>query len=203
MAYLVLVRHGQSEYNAKNWWTGWDDPSLTDLGKKEAVNAGENLKDIHFDLAYASALKRTQETLEIILQIIGQTEIPVTINAALNERDYGDYTKKNKWEVKKQVGDEIFQKIRRSWDYPVPHGETLKDVYNRVVPYFETEILPKVKNGKNVLISSSGNSLRALVKFLENVSETKIPLLEIPTGEVYVYEMNKEGKILQKEIRKA
>lgn len=202
MATLVLVRHGQSEYNAKDWWTGWDNPSLTDLGRKEAMQAGENLKDIHIDFAYVSALKRAQETLNIILQTIGQTTIPITINAALNERNYGDFTRKNKWELQKQFGDEEFQKIRRGWDYPIPNGETLKQVYEREIPYFEKEILPKIQEEKDIIIASSGNALRAIVKYLENVSETEIPLLEIPTGEVYIYTMNKEGKITNKEIRK-
>jgi len=203
MAYVVLVRHGQSEYNAKGWWTGWDNPSLTDLGKEEAKQAGERLKDIKFNEAYVSALTRAQQTLTIILQTIGQPTIPVTINAALNERNYGDFTKKNKWDIQKELGDETFQKIRRSWDYPLPNGETLKDVYEREVPYFEKDILPKIKNGENIIIASSGNSLRALVKYLENVSESDIPMLEIATGEVYVYQLDENGKVVNKEIRKA
>jgi len=203
MAYVVLVRHGQSEYNAKGWWTGWDNPSLTDLGKEEAKQAGERLKDIKFNEAYVSALARAQQTLTIILQTIGQPTIPITINAALNERNYGDFTKKNKWDIQKELGDETFQKIRRSWDYPLPNGETLKDVYEREVPYFEKDILPKIKNGENIIIASSGNSLRALVKYLENVSESDIPMLEIATGEVYVYQLDENGKVVNKEIRKA
>ena len=203
MAYVVLVRHGQSEYNAKGWWTGWDNPSLTDLGKEEAKQAGERLKDIKFNEAYVSALTRAQQTLTIILQTIGQPTIPITINAALNERNYGDFTKKNKWDIQKELGDETFQKIRRSWDYPLPNGETLKDVYEREVPYFEKDILPKIKNGENIIIASSGNSLRALVKYLENVSESDIPMLEIATGEVYVYQLDENGKVVNKEIRKA
>jgi len=203
MAYVVLVRHGQSEYNAKGWWTGWDNPSLTDLGKEEAKQAGERLKDIKFNEAYVSALARAQQTLTIILQTIGQPTIPITINAALNERNYGDFTKKNKWDIQKEVGDETFQKIRRSWDFPLPNGETLKDVYEREVPYFEKDILPKIKNGENIIIASSGNSLRALVKYLENVSESDIPMLEIATGEVYVYQLDENGKVVNKEIRKA
>jgi len=203
MAYVVLVRHGQSEYNAKGWWTGWDNPSLTDLGKEEAKQAGERLKDIKFNEAYVSALTRAQQTLTIILQTIGQPTIPVTINAALNERNYGDFTKKNKWDIQKELGDETFQKIRRSWDYPLPNGETLKDVYEREVPYFEKDILPKIKNGENIIIASSGNSLRALVKYLENVSESDIPMLEIATGEVYVYQLDENGKVVNKEIRRA
>ena len=152
MAYLVLVRHGQSTYNEKGVWTGWLDPDLTEMGKKEAELAGKRLSDIHFDYAFTSALKRAQDTLRIILQTINQTAILATTNPALNERSYGDYAGKNKWEIKTQVGDTIFQKIRRGWDYPIPDGETLKTVYGRVVPYFENEILPKVKEGKNVIV---------------------------------------------------
>jgi 2,3-bisphosphoglycerate-dependent phosphoglycerate mutase len=203
MSYLVLVRHGESEYNAKGVWTGWQNPALTELGKKEAAEAGERLNDIHFDYAFVSALKRAEETLDIILHTLGQAGTPIDINKALNERSYGDYEGKNKWEIKAQVGDEVFQKIRREWDYPVPNGETLKMVFERVVPYYEKEILPKIKENKNVLVAASGNSLRALVKYLESVPDDKIPFLEIATGEVYVYEMDKDGKIINKEIRKA
>jgi 2,3-bisphosphoglycerate-dependent phosphoglycerate mutase len=202
MAYLVLVRHGQSEYNAKGWWTGWDNPLLTGIGKQEAKAAGERLKDIQFNEAYASALTRSQETLHIILETIGQPHIPVTINAALNERNYGDFTKKNKWEVQKEIGEEEFQKIRRGWDYPIPNGETLKQVYEREIPYFKNDILPKLSKGENIILASSGNSLRALVKYLEHVPETEIHSIEIPTGEVYVYQLDEKGNVIHKEIRK-
>ena len=202
MAQFVLVRHGQSEYNAKGWWTGWDNPSLTQQGEQEAKKAGERLKDIQFNEAFVSALSRAQETLTIILQVIGQTNIPVTINKALNERNYGDFTKKNKWDLQKQFGDEEFQKIRRGWDYPIPNGESLKQVYKREIPYFTSEILPKIQRGENIILSSSGNSLRAIVKYLEHVSDTDIPLLEIVTGEVYVYDLDTHGNVIHKEIRK-
>lgn len=200
MSYLVLVRHGKSEWNEKGLWTGWRDIPLAPTGIEEAKRTGEALKDIHFDEAYTSALMRAQQTLEEILKVLNQTP-PITKNEALNERDYGDYTEKNKWDIQNEVGEEEFQKIRRSWDYPPPNGESLKMVYERVLPYFETEILPKLKEGKNIIIAAHGNSLRALVKHLENISDENISTLEIGTGEAYVYELDETGKVVNKEIR--
>jgi 2,3-bisphosphoglycerate-dependent phosphoglycerate mutase len=201
MAQLVLVRHGESEWNAKGLWTGWTDVNLSENGREEAKKAGELLKDINFDFAYTSNLKRAQQTLEEINNITGQKEIPTIADKALNERDYGDFTGKNKWEVKEQIGEEEFQKIRRSWDYPPTNGESLKMVYERVIPYYEKEILPKLKEGKNVIIAAHGNSLRALIKYLENISDEDIPGLEMATGGVYVYQLDNEGKVTNKEIR--
>jgi 2,3-bisphosphoglycerate-dependent phosphoglycerate mutase len=201
MAKLVLVRHGESEWNAKGLWTGWTDVNLSQKGQEEARNAGKKIKDIHFDFAYTSALKRAQQTLYEILTKIHQTDLQPIINKALNERNYGDMTAKNKWEVKEQLGDEEFQKIRRSWDYPPPNGESLKMVYERVFPYYKQEILPKLKTGKNVIIAAHGNSLRALIKYLEHISDTDIPKLEMATGSVYVYDLDTDGKILTKTIR--
>lgn len=200
MAYLVLVRHGESLWNAQGLWTGWRDIGLSDKGWQEAANAGEAIKDISFQLAFVSVLKRAKETLEGMEQAMG-VKLPVTENAALNERDYGDYTGKNKWEIKQQLGDEEFLKLRRSWDYPVPNGESLKDVYQRVVPYYQEYILPELKSGKNVLVSAHGNSLRALVKFLDNVSDEDISQVEIPTGQVLVYQLGSTGKVVSKETR--
>lgn len=200
MSYLVLVRHGESDWNAKGLWTGLTDISLSEKGREEAKRAAEAVKDIQFQVAFTSILKRAKETLEEMEKVM-RVQIPFTENAALNERDYGDYTAKNKWEVKKQLGDEAFLKLRRSWDFPVPNGESLKDVYNRVVPYYQSTILPELKNGNNVLVSAHGNSLRALVKFLDNISDSDITNLEIPTGQVLVYEINQEGKVVSKDIR--
>ncbi len=202
MAYLVLVRHGESTYNAKGVWTGWLDPPLSEKGFEEARQAGELLKDIKFDIAYTSDLLRAQQTLDEIKKILG-IETPTVISPEIKERNYGDYTDKNKWEVEKELGEEEFKKLRRSFDHPVPNGESLKDVYNRTLPYFQTEILPKLKLGQNILISAHGNSLRALAKYLENISDEGIENLEIPTGQVIVYEINPEGKIASKEIRGA
>lgn len=200
MAYLVLVRHGESEWNAKGLWTGWTDVNLSENGKEEARKAGEVLKDIHPDFAYTSALKRAQQTLEEIQNVIGTNLTPIA-DKAFNERDYGDFTGKNKWEVKEQVGEEEFQKLRRSWDYPPANGESLRMVYERVIPYYQTEIEPKLIEGKNVIIAAHGNSLRALIKYLENISDEEIPSLELATGGVYVYQIDKTGKVTSKEIR--
>jgi 2,3-bisphosphoglycerate-dependent phosphoglycerate mutase len=200
MAYLVLVRHGKSEWNEKGLWTGWRDIPLAPKGIEEAQQTGEQLKDIRFDYAYTSALIRAKQTLDEILKVTQQTP-PITSNQALNERDYGDYTEKNKWDIQKEVGEEEFQKIRRSWDYPPPHGESLKMVYERVIPYYTQEIEPKLKEGENVIIAAHGNSLRALVKYLENIPEDQIATLEIGTGEAYIYTIDENGKIAHKEIR--
>lgn len=204
MAYLILIRHGESVWNQKGLWTGLTDVSLSEKGKEESKRAGELLKSdsigFKIDEAYSSPLKRSTETFDEIVQVLDY-QIPLTINKALNERDYGLLTGKNKWELKKEYGEEKFHKIRRAWNYPIPAGETLKDVYTRVVPYYETEILPKLKNGKNILIVSHGNSLRALIKYLENISDENISSLEMATGEVYIYQIDKEGKIISKEMK--
>jgi 2,3-bisphosphoglycerate-dependent phosphoglycerate mutase len=201
MAYLVLVRHGQSEWNAQGLWTGWRDVPLSSEGFAEARRAGEALRDIPLDLGYTSALTRAQQTLDEIKRTLGREDLPVIADPALNERDYGDLTGKNKWKILEEYGEEQFLKWRRSWDYPVPGGETLKDVYARVVPYYEHKILPQLREGRNVIIAAHGNSLRALVKYLENISDADIPKLEIGTGEVYIYQVDPQGRIVGKEIR--
>jgi 2,3-bisphosphoglycerate-dependent phosphoglycerate mutase len=204
MAYLVLVRHGQSAWNELGQWTGLTDVELTQKGRAEARAAAGTLENITFGAAHTSKLKRAQDTLAEILGELGQTEVEAKKAAALNERDYGDLTAKNKWQVRKEHGDEKFMKWRRSWDYPVPGGETLKDVHARVVPYYEEHILADLKAGKNVIVAAHGNSLRALVKHLENIPESEIPGLEIGTGEVYLYEIEPEsGRIIAKEIKVA
>lgn len=201
MAYLVLVRHGQSEWNALGLWTGLRDVSLSPEGIAEARRAGEALSDIPLDLGYTSALKRAQQTLDEIKRVLRREDLPTKASAALNERDYGDLTAKNKWKIQEEYGDEQFLKWRRSWDYPVPGGETLKDVYARVVPYYEGEILPQLEAGKNVIVAAHGNSLRALVKRLEGIADQEIPKLEIGTGEVYIYQIDPRGEVVAKEIR--
>lgn len=204
MAYLVLVRHGQSAWNELGQWTGLTDVELTTKGRAEARAAAKTLEGITFGAAHTSNLKRAQDTLAEILDELGQTEVEAKHAAPLNERDYGDLTGKNKWQVREQHGEEKFMKWRRSWDYPVPGGETLKDVHARVVPYYEEHILADLKAGKNVIVAAHGNSLRALVKHLEDVAEKDIPGLEIGTGEVYLYEIEpKNGRIMAKEIKVA
>jgi 2,3-bisphosphoglycerate-dependent phosphoglycerate mutase len=197
---LVLVRHGESEWNAKNVWTGLTDIGLTQKGKDEAARAGVALKDISFDAAYSSPLSRARETLSLMLSAMGQSVISVE-SKALNERDYGIYTGKNKLEIKQQLGDVDFLKLRRGWDFPVEGGESLKEVYARVVPYYEESILPLLKNGKHVLIAAHGNSLRALIKYLENVSDEGIADIELATGEIVLYHIDFEGRVISREKR--
>jgi len=203
MAYLVLVRHGQSEWNARGLWTGWTDVSLNEQGRKEAREAGETILDIHFDIGYTSNLIRSVQTIDEIKKVLKQEDLPTFKSIELNERNYGDLTGKNKWKIKEEFGEEQFLKWRRGWDGKVPNGESLKDVYSRVVPFFDNTILPELKSGKNCIVALHGNSMRALVKHIENIPDDKIENLEIATGEVYVYKIDREGKFTSKEIRAA
>ncbi len=202
MANLILVRHGESLWNGKGLWTGLTDISLDENGRKQARLSGESIKklNIKIDAAYTSVLKRSKETFDEIKNVLSLDPLTAIETPALNERDYGVYTAKNKWEIQKDVGEETFLKIRRSFDYEIPNGESLRDVYNRVVPYYESEILPKLKREQNILIVAHGNSLRALVKYLENISDEDIAKLEIPTGEVYIYYFDDQGSIASKKI---
>jgi 2,3-bisphosphoglycerate-dependent phosphoglycerate mutase len=201
MAKLVLVRHGMSEYNKQGVWTGWDDPELAPEGIEDAKRAGEALKDIKFDIAYTADLKRARQTLEEILKVVGQEDISTETAPQIKERHYGVFTKKNKWQVKEEVGEEEFQKIRRSWDYQPKEGESLAQVNERFWKYYREEVLPKLKEGENVLMASSGNAFRALIKSLENLTEDEIAKLEFGIGEAYVYDIDGEGNITGKEIR--
>lgn len=201
MAYLILVRHGQSEWNLLNQFTGHHDIDLTDLGKEEAKKAAKLLKDITLHKAHTSDLKRAQNTLDIILEETNHKHLEVKRHQAIKERHYGDLTGMNKEEAKKKFGEEMFLKFRRSWDIAPPNGESLKDTYERAIPCFEQEILKDLKAGENVIVAAHGNSLRAIVKHLEEISDDEIPGLEIGTGEVYVYQIDEEGKVKSKEIR--
>ena len=201
MAKLILVRHGQSQWNEKGLWQGWKDIDLTEKGIEQAKQAGEELKDIHLDYAYSSPLMRASKTLGEILKVMGQDDLEVTKDAAMTEKNYGIFTGKNKWEVKEEVGEEEFQRIRRSWDYQTPEGESMKQVYERLIPYYEKEILPKLKEGKNIIIASHGNTLRTLVKYLDNLSEDEVAKFEFGIGEGYVYEIDSEGKVTGRDIR--
>lgn len=200
MAYLVLVRHGQSEWNALGLWTGQEDVSLTDQGKAEARAAAEHLREITLHKAYTSNLSRTQQTLHEIKEALEHTELETINHEALNERHYGDYQAKNKWEIKDSIGEEDFMKLRRNWDHPVPNGETLKDVHARVLPYYEETILQDLKEGKNIIVAAHGNSLRALMKHLEEIDDENVHELEIGTGEVVMYEINEDGNTVAKSI---
>ena len=193
--YLVLVRHGQSEWNAKNLFTGWKDPDLTHKGIEEAVNAGKKINEygLSFSCMFTSALVRAQNTAKIILKEIEQEDIPTYQDKNLNERAYGSLTGMDKDEARQKFGSEQVQIWRRSFDTSPPDGESLKDTYNRVVPYFQKNILPHLTDGKNVLVSAHGNSLRALVKLIENISENDIVKLEIATGQPIIYKYQ-DGK---------
>ena len=197
---LVLVRHGQSEWNALNLFTGWKDPGLTDQGRQEANQAGQLIQSLNldFDVMFTSALVRAQLTGDIILNIIKQTHIPTIKNQALNERNYGDLAGLNKDDARAKWGAEQVQIWRRSYDTPPPGGESLKDTGERVMPYFNQEILPLIKKGQNILISAHGNSLRSMIKFLDNISDTEIVKLEIPTGAPIHYRFNEDGKVMYK-----
>lgn len=201
MPVLVLVRHGKSVWNELGLWTGVVDVDLTDDGVREARTTGTLLSDISFHHLYTSNLYRAQRTLMELIEESGGNYHEATSDDALNERDYGDYTGKNKWQVKEMVGDDTFHRIRRSWDEPIPNGETLKDVHDRVVTYYESTIRPKLAEGKNVLIVAHGNSLRALAKHIENIPEENIAELEIGTGEAHCYTMDIDGTVWNKEVR--
>lgn len=201
MAYLVLVRHGQSEWNLLGQWTGLTDVALTGEGREEARKAGTMLEDIDLHKAYTSKLQRAKHTLDEIVNHLDRHDLERTEHEALNERDYGDLTGKNKWQVKEEHGEEKFMQWRRSWDHPVPGGETLKDVSDRVVPYYEQHILEDLKAGKNVIVAAHGNSLRALMKHLEEVADDQAHTVEIGTGEVLVYEIDDDGTLIKKEVR--
>lgn len=203
MAYLVLVRHGQSTYNKQGLWAGKTDVPLTEEGMEEARTAGREIISIDFDIVYVTNQMRTQQTWVGIEEIIKDQSYELRIAPAFRERDYGDLTGKNKWEAKEEMGEELWQKVRRGWNVPIPKGETLKDVYERVIPYYKETVLSELKEGKNILIVASGNSLRALVKHLDNIADEDVSQLEIATGGVYVYEFDKTGKIISKELRGA
>ena len=197
---LILVRHGQSEWNAKNLFTGWKDPGLTDQGVSEAKNAGKLIleQSIEFDLMYTSMLSRAQKTGDIILTVLNHKEIPIIKNEALNERHYGSLAGLNKDDARKKWGEEQVHIWRRSFDIPPPDGESLKDTADRVLPYFETEIMPKVISGSSILIAAHGNSLRALIMKLDSISPEDIVKLEIPTGAPIQYEFAQDGIVDKK-----
>ena len=197
---LVLLRHGQSEWNLKNLFTGWRDVDLTAQGVTEARAAGQKLKarGIQFDVAFTSVLKRAQRTLDLTLAEMGQKNIPVFKDAALNERDYGDLVGLNKDEARKKWGDDQVHKWRRSYDVAPPGGESLKDTVARTLPYFEKEILPRVLRGERTLVAAHGNSLRALVMVLEKLSPEAIVKRELATGVPIVYRLAPDATVAEK-----
>ncbi len=197
---LVLVRHGESEWNKKNLFTGWRDVGLTEKGIAEAETAGRKLKaqGIRFDVAFTSALVRAQHSLDLMLAEMGQKDIPVIKDQALNERDYGDLSGLNKDDARAKWGAEQVLVWRRSYDVAPPGGESLKDTAARVLPYYIQEILPRVRRGDNVMVAAHGNSLRALVMVLERLSSEKIVAREIATGVPLIYRLNADSTVAEK-----
>jgi len=199
---LVLVRHGQSEWNLKNLFTGWKDPDLTELGIEEAKTGAQALKDtgLKFDVAFTSVLIRAQHTLDLIMDGIGQTDLPVIRDEALNERDYGDLAGLNKDDARKKWGEEQVHIWRRSYDVPPPGGESLKDTGARVWPYYMTEILPRVLRGETVLVAAHGNSLRSLLMVLDRLTRDQILKVNLATGVPIVYKLNADSTVASKEV---
>ena len=197
---LVLVRHGQSDWNLKNLFTGWRDVDLTDKGVSEAREAGRKLKaqGITFDVAFTSALKRAQRTLDLMLAELGQTAIPVFKDQALNERDYGDLVGLNKDDARKKWGEEQVHIWRRSYDIAPPGGESLRDTLARTLPYYVKEILPRVLRGERVLVAAHGNSLRALVMVLDKHTPETITKLNLDTGVPMIYRLNADSTVASK-----
>ena len=197
---LVLVRHGQSDWNLKNLFTGWKDPDLTEQGIDEAKAAGRKLKEqgLSFDIAFTSALTRAQHTLALMLAEIGQTGLPTTKNLALNERDYGDLSGLNKDDARKKWGEDQVLIWRRSYDVPPPGGESLKDTLARTLPYYVQEIQPQVLQGKRVLVAAHGNSLRALIMVLEKLTPEQILKRELATGVPVIYRLNADSTVATK-----
>jgi len=197
MSKLVVVRHGQSQWNLENRFTGWVDIELSPKGIQEAHEAGKKLKGYTFDIAFSSALRRAQNTLYIILDEIEQSKIHIEFDKALNERMYGDLQGLNKDETRKQYGEDQVKIWRRSYDIAPPNGESLKDTAARVLPYWNYNIVPQLKAGKNVLISAHGNSLRALIMHLEKLTKEQILETEIPTGVPKYYDLDENLNVLE------
>jgi 2,3-bisphosphoglycerate-dependent phosphoglycerate mutase len=195
MPLLTLIRHGQSTYNLENRFTGNLDVPLTPLGEEEAREAGKKINNLIFNRAYTSMLKRAQVSLNIILKEIQQTDIPITMSAALDERMYGSLQGLNKAETAAKYGDAQVELWRRSYDVRPPNGESLEDTFNRTIPYFKLKIEPKLKAHENILIVAHGNSLRALMMYLEHIDQEAIALVNIPTGTPRLYTLNVDLKI--------
>ena len=204
MASLVLVRHGQSQWNEKNLFTGWKDPDLTEKGEKEAIEAGLALKEsgYKFDIMFTSVLLRAKRTGKLILEQMGQEDLKTFENEALNERNYGDLVGLNKDDARKKWGEDQVYKWRRSFDIAPPGGESLKMTAERVLPYFEETILPLLKEKSDILVAAHGNSLRALVMQLDKLNSDEVVKLEIPTGMPICYSINEHGQVKNKVLMK-
>jgi 2,3-bisphosphoglycerate-dependent phosphoglycerate mutase len=202
---LVLVRHGQSEWNLKNLFTGWKDPDLTDQGVEEAKAAGRKLKaaGLGFDIAFTSDLLRAQRTMQLLLAELGAPNLPTVRSVALNERDYGDLSGLNKADAAEKWGPEQVHIWRRSYDVPPPGGESLKDTVARTLPYYCQSILPAVLNGQRVIVAAHGNSLRALVMVLDRLTPETIPSMELATGVPIVYRLKSDSTVESKAVLEA
>jgi len=198
-AKLVIVRHGQSVWNAENRFTGWVNVDLAPKGIAEAKEAGEKLKGYTFDKGFTSALMRAQRTLKLALEVTGQTDLAVTENEALNERMYGDLQGMNKYEAREEFGAEQIHIWRRSFDSPPPGGESLKGTADRVLPYYKAVIEPELKAGKTIIVAAHGNSLRALIMYLEKLSPEEILKTEVPTGKPKLYEFDADLNVIKAE----
>ena len=197
-----MIRHGESTWNAKGQWTGTRDMALTPKGKRESRMLGALVKDMKFDVAYVSQQLRAKQTLEGVLTTCDQLGVEKHVNAAVNERDYGIYTGLNKWEAKKTMTADEFQSVRRGFDYPIPNGERLKDVYERSVPFFRDVLLGQIAAGKTVLVVAHGNSIRSLIKYIESISDDGIGQVEMIFGTVLVYRLDADGRMADKQALK-
>jgi 2,3-bisphosphoglycerate-dependent phosphoglycerate mutase len=198
---LLFIRHAESEWNALGKWTGRTDVHITEEGRKQAAKLGEAIRDIELHHAYTSEQIRTVETFLHLIETADNAKIPHERSSHLNERDYGDYTGLNKWEVLEQLGEETFTGIRRGWEHPIPGGETMKMVHERAVPFYKDHILPKLLEGKNIVVVSHGNTIRSLIKYLEDISDEGIAEVEMPFGDILIYHVTPEGKHHSKELR--
>ena len=201
MAYLVLVRHGETDWNAEGLFTGQTDIPLNDRGKEQAKYAAYFLRDIKFNSCYASNLSRSKDTLHYLIRELNLNNTNIIEAKELTERNYGMFEGKSKKEVIQKYGKDWVHKLRRSWNYPVPNGETLKAVYERVVPYYQEHILADLKDHKNVLVAGHNNTIRVLIKYLENLSEEELENFELGNGEVYIYEIGNNGKVTRKKSK--
>ena len=200
MGILVLIRHGQSQWNLENKFTGWVDIPLTDEGRDEARRGAELIRHLTFDRAFTSVLQRAEETLQIVLKTIGQTQIPIERDQALNERHYGDLQGLNKAEMAKKFGEQQVHIWRRSYDVAPPNGESLKDTAARTLPYFNSKILPRVKAGETILVPAHGNSLRSIVMELDQMTTEQVTKLNLATGAPILYEIDANGTVLKKTV---
>ena len=202
MAHLVLLRHGQSQWNLENRFTGWMDVPLTDLGETEARRAGEKIKaaGLHFDRTFTSVLQRAIRTLELVLDVLGQAGLPNERDQALNERHYGDLQGLDKAETAKKFGDEQVRLWRRSYDVAPPGGESLENTAARTLPYLQSDILPAVHTGQHVLVAAHGNSLRSVIMHLDGLTREEVLGLELGTGVPVVYDLDAAGTVVSKAI---